>query len=133
MEVCQEDKLILTVTETGYGRLSELSDYRIQSRGGKGLINYHTDEYGCVAAIRTVEMEDDIILISTDGIIIRMHVDEIRQCRRPSKGVRVMRVEEGSRIVSLVRSPREEEAEESGEAAPAETEPAAESAESDPS
>lgn len=133
MEVCQEDKLILTVTETGYGRLSELSDYRIQSRGGKGLINYHTDEYGCVAAIRTVEMEDDIILISTDGIIIRMHVDEIRQCRRPSKGVRVMRVEEGSRIVSLVRSPREEEAEESGEATPAEAESAAEPVESDPS
>ncbi len=121
MEVCDDSKWILTVTETGYGRLSELSDYRIQSRGGKGLINYHTEEYGNVAAIQSVELEDDIILISTDGIIIRMHADEIRQCRRPSKGVRVMRVEEGSRIVSVVRTPREEEVEETAAEAADET------------
>ncbi len=111
MEVCTDDKLILTVTETGYGRLSTMADYRVQSRGGKGLINYHTEEYGKVAAIRVLTLEDDIILISTDGIVIRMHVDEIRQCRRPSKGVRVMRVPDGAQIVSLVCAPREESAE----------------------
>ena len=109
MSVRREGGLLLTVTETGYGRLSELTDYRIQSRGGKGLTNYHVEDYGNVAAIKVVDLEDDIILISSDGIIIRMHVDEIRLCRRPSKGVRVMRVEEESRIVSLVRAPREEE------------------------
>ena len=111
MELVDESRLILTVAETGYGRLSTFDDYRVQSRGGKGLTNYHTDEHGKVAAIRTVSMEDDIILISSDGIIIRMHVDEIRQCRRPSKGVRVMKLGDDVRIMSLVRTDREETAE----------------------
>ena len=60
-------------------------------------------------------MDDDVILIASDGIIIRMQVSEIRLCRRPSKGVRVMRVEEGSRIVSLARAPHEEPEEEAPE------------------
>ena len=115
MALRDENSLLLTVTETGYGRLSEFSDYRIQSRGGKGLTNYHTEEYGNVAAIRMVNTDDDIILISSNGIIIRLPVGEIRLCRRPSKGVRVMRVEENARIVSLAQVPHEEE-EESSEA-----------------
>ncbi len=108
MAVRDENNLLLTVTETGYGRLSEFSDYRVQSRGGKGLTNYHTEEYGEVAAIRMVSVSDDIILISSGGIIIRLAAEEIRLCRRPSKGVRVMRVEEGTRIVSLAQVPHEE-------------------------
>ena len=136
MSVCREGGLLLTVTETGYGRLSELSDYRIQSRGGKGLTNYHTETFGNVAGIKVVDLDDDVILIASDGIIIRMQVSEIRLCRRPSKGVRVMRVEEGSRIVSLARAPHEEpeeeaEAGEEGgepEATAAESAPAAETA-----
>ena len=111
MELYDPEKLLLTVTETGYGRLSEFTDYRVQSRGGKGLTNYHTADYGEVAAIRTVSTEDDILLISSDGIVIRMHVDEIRQCRRPSKGVRVMRIAGDTRIMSLVRTEHEPEEE----------------------
>ncbi len=123
MAIRDESNLLLTVTETGYGRLSEFDDYRVQSRGGKGLTNYHTEEYGDVAAIRMVNVDDDIILISSGGIIIRLAAEEIRQCRRPSKGVRVMRVEEGTRIVSLAQVPHEEE--EEGEAeVPAEEAPA---------
>ena len=126
MSVCRENGLLLTVTETGYGRLSELTDYRIQSRGGKGLTNYHTEEYGKVAGIKVVDLDDDIILISSDGIIIRMQAAEIRLCRRPSKGVRVMRGGNDARIVALARAPHEEEAqteEETAQAA-AEAEPA---------
>lgn len=115
MSVCREGGLLLTVTETGYGRLSELSDYRVQSRGGKGLTNYHTAEFGNVAGIKVVDLDDDIILISSDGIVIRMQAAEIRQCRRPSKGVRVMRLEGDAKIVSLARAPHEEETEESEE------------------
>ena len=117
MAVRDENNLLLTVTETGYGRLSEFSDYRVQSRGGKGLTNYHTEEYGNVAAIRMVSVDDDIILISSGGIIIRLAAEEIRLCRRPSKGVRVMRVEEGSRIVSLAQVPHEDEEAQTEEAA----------------
>lgn len=130
MAVCRPEGLVLTVTETGYGRLSELSDYRVQSRGGKGLTNYHTETFGNVAAIRVVDLEDDVILIASDGVIIRMSAAEIRQCRRPSKGVRVMRVDDGARIVSLARAPHEdpeEETPDAGEEKPAgETTPAAE-------
>lgn len=133
MAVCRPEGLVLTVTETGYGRLSELSDYRVQSRGGKGLTNYHTETFGEVAAIRVVNLEDDVILIASDGVIIRMSAAEIRQCRRPSKGVRVMRVDDGAKIVSLARAPHEDPEDEpetdGGETAAepaAETEPTAE-------
>lgn len=117
MAVCREDGLVLTISETGYGRLSEQSDYRVQSRGGKGLTNYHTAEFGDVAAIRVVDLNEDIILIASDGVIIRMSAAEIRQCRRPSKGVRVMRLDDGAKIVAMARAPHEdpEEAAEEGE------------------
>ena len=110
MVVRRDDQLLLTVTETGYGRLSEFDDYRVQSRGGKGLTNYHTDEYGAVAGVRAVNATDDIILISSGGIIIRMPAAEIRQCRRPSKGVRVMTLKDDTRIVSVVDAPQVTEA-----------------------
>lgn len=109
MVVCDETAKLLTVTETGYGRLSELSDYRVQSRGGKGLINYHTEKFGEVAGIAMVkEDEEDLLLISSDGIMIRLHADSVRLCRRPSKGVRLMRVQEDVRVVSLVQTARSE-------------------------
>lgn len=114
MAIRDESQYLLTVTETGFGRLSEFSDYRIQSRGGKGLTNYHTAEFGDVAAIRMVSTEEDAILISSGGIIIRLPIAEVRVCHRPSKGVRIMRLEEGSRIVSLAQAPHEE-AEETAE------------------
>lgn len=72
MSMLREGAYILTVSETGYGRLSNVSDYRIQSRGGHGVINYNTDKYGKVAAIKSVDLDDDIILISNDGVIIRI-------------------------------------------------------------
>ena len=109
MELVDDDRLLLTVTETGFGRLSRFSDYRTQSRGGKGLTNYHTEKYGDVVGIMTVDPEaDDLILISSGGIIIRMAMDEIRLCSRTSKGVRVMRVPEGTAIVSIASAEHDE-------------------------
>ncbi len=128
MQVCREGGLVLTVAQTGYGRLSPIDDYRIQSRGGKGLKNYHVDAYGQVAGIRVVDTEEDLILISSDGILIRMQIAEIRRCRRPSKGVRIMRVADGARIVSMVSTPHDESAE---TVSPTETENADEGAEDD--
>ncbi len=108
--ILREDGLVLTVSETGYGRLSPISDYRLQNRGGKGLTNYHTESYGKVAAIQIVDRTDDIILISSDGVIIRIQADSIRECARPSKGVRVMRIQGNSnKVVTLSRAPHEEE------------------------
>lgn len=111
MAVAKEGLLALTVSETGYGRLSELSDYRLQSRSGKGIINYHVEKYGKVAAIRAVSPNEDVILISRDGIIIRIQACEIRECARPSKGVRVMRISEENKVVAVATVPHEDEVE----------------------
>ena len=111
MSIMREGGLVLTVSETGYGRLSPMTDYRIQSRGGKGLLNYHVEKYGDVAAIKVVDWDDDVILISSDGVIIRIQASSIRECARPSKGVRVMRVNgEENKVVTLARAPHDEDA-----------------------
>ncbi|WP_101697440.1 DNA gyrase subunit A [Clostridium minihomine] len=112
LSTIREDGLVLTVSETGYGRLSPITDYRTQSRGGKGLLNYHVKKYGDVAAIKVVDLDDDVIIISSDGVIIRIHAQSIRVCARPSKGVRVMRVDGVENcVVTLARAPHDDEEE----------------------
>ncbi len=101
MAVTNENTRLLTITETGYGRISPISDYRLQSRGGKGLTNYRVEKYGDVAAVLTVEEDMDIIMIASNGIIIRIFSGDISQFSRPAKGVRVMRVAEGEKILSV--------------------------------
>ena len=109
MSTLREGGMVLTVTETGFGRLSGQDNYRVQKRGGKGLLNYHTEKFGLVAAIKVVDMEDDIILISEDGVILRIAASSVRVCARPSKGVRVMKLAEGGKVVTLARVPHEED------------------------
>lgn len=111
MVVLHPDTLVLTVSETGFGRLSPETDYRIQFRGGKGLLNYHTERYGNVAAIQAVSLDDDVILISSSGIIIRILAESIRQCKRPSKGVLLMRLAEGSHVVTVACTTHDEDEE----------------------
>lgn len=109
MSVLREGAKLLTVSETGFGRLSDFEDYRVQSRGGKGIKNYHVDKYGKVAGIKVVDMDDDVIMISQDGVIIRIRVDSIRECSRPSKGVKVMKINDGNRVITLARVKRNED------------------------
>ena len=111
MSVLRENGLVLTVSETGYGRLSNPEDYRLQHRGGMGILNYHVEKYGNVAAIKVVDFNDDIILIADDGVIIRIEAGSIRICARPSKGVRVMKVNEGSKVITMARAPHDDEEE----------------------
>ncbi len=111
MSVLRENGLVLTVSETGYGRLSNSEDYRLQHRGGMGILNYHVEKYGNVAAIKVVDLDDDIILIADDGVIIRIEAGSIRICARPSKGVRVMKVNEGSKVITMARAPHDDEEE----------------------
>lgn len=92
---------LLTVSETGFGRKSSFDDYRVQSRGGKGLINYRTALYGKVAMIAPVKEDEDVIMITSDGIVIRTHVDQISTLLRPGKGVKVMKVNEGEKIATI--------------------------------
>ena len=99
--VVREGYSLLTVSETGYGRKSSFDDYRLQNRGGKGLINYHTEKYGKVAMIAVVSDENDVIMISSDAIIIRTPAEQISSFQRPSKGVKVMRVNEGEKVATI--------------------------------
>ncbi len=111
MSILRENGLVLTVSETGYGRLSNPEDYRLQHRGGMGILNYHVEKYGNVAAIKVVDLDDDIILIADDGVIIRIEAGSVRICARPSKGVRVMKVNEGSKVITMARAPHDDEEE----------------------
>ncbi len=107
---------LLTVTENGYGKKTPLDEYRIQSRGGKGIFTYKiTDKTGKLAGMKTVTDEDDIILITSDGVIIRMHTDEISSYSRQTQGVRVMKLAEGVNVVSIARTEKEDESETEGD------------------
>ena len=103
---------LLTVTENGYGKKTEIDSYRIQNRGGYGLTNYKTDDIrGHVCGIKIVDEEDDIILVSSDGIIIRILASDIRIMGRIAKGVRVMRVNEGANVVAFTRAEHDDSVE----------------------
>lgn len=120
----REGGQLLTVSEKGAGRRTNLEEYRLQFRGGKGIRNYHTENKDTlVAAIRVVDEDDDVILISDDGVIIRIPVEQITVQSRYGGGVRAMRVAEDARVVSVARAPKEteedaEEETEGGEPAP---------------
>ena len=104
--VAREGATVFTVTEGGKGRRSQLSDYRLQSRGGKGIRNY---AQGSVAGVKILDDDDDVILISQEGILIRMHAADINVQSRYGSGVRVMRLAESDRVVTVARSERDEE------------------------
>ena len=108
----KEGATLMTITENGAGRRTSFDQYRLQSRGGKGIRNYKVnEEKGLVAAVRAVTPEDDVIMITDDGIIIRIHSDDVTLQSRYGSGVRVMRVPEGGRVVTSARVPKEEESE----------------------
>ncbi|MEG0877043.1 MAG: DNA gyrase subunit A [Oscillospiraceae bacterium] len=100
--IAREDATVLTVTEEGKGRRSNIAEYRTQYRGGKGIRNYGIK--GKVANIKVIDETDDVIIISLEGIIIRMHVGDINVQSRYGSGVRVMRLGEGDKVVTVART-----------------------------
>ena len=100
---------VLTITEKGYGKRTLLSEYSIHGRGGVGIKNYQvTDKTGGIADVKMVNPGEDILVISDDGTIIRMAVDHISMLGRSTQGVRIMRLAEGSRVISIERTEREQ-------------------------
>lgn len=103
---------VLTVTDKGLGRRSALEAYRIQNRGGFGMLNYKVSEdKGYVCGIKVVDETDDIIMISNDGVVIRIRACDVRVMGRYATGVKVMRVNENARVVTFTRAEHEEDAE----------------------
>lgn len=109
----RDNATVLTITDKGLGRRSSLDLYRVQNRGGIGLINYKTsDTRGYVCGIKVVDDTDDIIMISTDGIIIRIKASDLRLMSRTAGGVKVMRLSsDDSRVVTFTRAEHDEEIE----------------------
>ncbi len=99
---------VLTVSENGLGRRVALESYRVQKRGGYGMMNYKN---GSVCGIKVVDDEDDIIMISTDGVVIRIRACDISIMGRYSRGVRLMKVGEDGKVVAFTRTEHEEDAE----------------------
>lgn len=111
-KVYDDNMTILNVTEKGMGRRTELSNYRVQRRGGLGLLNYKvSDEKGYVCGIRSLGADDDVIMISADGIIIRIRANALRTMGRYATGVRVMRLSDEDKVVTFTRTEHDETAE----------------------
>ena len=108
--------LMLTVSEKGYGKRTPLAEYRVTSRGGKGVINLKTtDRNGPVVAALQVREESDVMIITGQGKVIRVHAAEIREAGRSTQGVRLLRLEEGDRIAAAAAILEEEEGESESE------------------
>ena len=104
MEVAIDRGDILTITENGYGKRTPILDYRLISRGGKGVINIKTSERnGNVVGIKTVKDTDEVMIMSRNGIVIRMPVSSISRIGRNTQGVRVMKLREGDKVTSIAR------------------------------
>jgi DNA gyrase subunit A len=110
MDLVREGGTLLTVTQNGYGKRTELEEYRVQSRGGVGIINIQTSERnGKVVGIAYVHDDDEVLLISQQGKILRMVTNDIRSIGRATQGVRLIGVEEGDQVVSVAKLAEKEE------------------------
>jgi len=107
-----ENTQLLTITENGYGKKTDFDEYKVQSRGGTGVFNYKlTDKTGPVVGMAAVSDEDDVMMITSEGVIIRTHTAEISTFGRQTQGVRVMRLADGIKAASIAVTPHIEEEE----------------------
>lgn len=112
MSLVHKDQKLLVVTENGYGKRTPAKDYKIQVRGGKGLLTYDKTKFaktGLLVGAMVVDDEDEILLINSDGIIIRIKADEVSELGRTTQGVKIMKVEDGSKIVAMAKAVKEDE------------------------
>jgi DNA gyrase subunit A len=110
MVVVRRDASLLVVSGKGYGKRSELSDYRVQKRGGKGIITLKkTEKTGSIVALKEVIPDDELMMITRQGVIIRLPVDGIRVIGRNTQGVRVMNLDSGDAVVDVARVVKEDE------------------------
>ena len=121
MELAVKGETLLVVSKNGYGKRTPVREYKMQSRGGKGLLTYDKtkfDKTGVLIGAISVVPDDEVFLINSDGIIIRISAGEVSELGRSTQGVRIMKVEGDTEIVTMARAPREVDVPEE-EAAPA--------------
>ena len=110
--VVNPDKDVLAITEGGYGKRTEVSEYRLQSRGGKGIFTYKiTEKTGKLAGLLSAGDDEDVMLITSEGVVIRLHVDAISRFGRQTQGVRLVKMKDGVSVVSVALTEKYEEVE----------------------
>ena len=110
--VAKEGHEVLAITEGGFGKRTEFEEYRLQSRGGKGIFTYKiTDKTGKLAGVVSASDEDDVMLITSEGVVIRLHVDEISKFGRQTQGVRLVKMKDGVSVVSIALTEKYKEEE----------------------
>lgn len=127
MELVEPEQQLMVVTENGFGKRTPVEEYKIQVRGGKGLLTYDKAKFsktGALIGAMVVDESDEILMINSDGIIIRIRASEVSILGRATQGVKIMKVEEGSKIVAIAKAIRddEDETEENDSSASNETE-----------
>ena len=112
MCLAEKDQKLLVVTENGFGKRTPVKEYKMQDRGGKGLLTYDKSKFaktGYLIGATVVDQNDEIMLINSDGIIIRIRADEVSELKRSTQGVKIMRIEDDTKIVSMAKLAKEEE------------------------
>ena len=112
MELKNSDEELLVVTEMGYGKRTRMKEYKIQARGGKGMLTYDKTKIkrtGALVGALAVREDDEIMLINSDGMIIRMSVSEVSKLGRATQGVKLMRVREDENIIAIAKVLRDDE------------------------
>ena len=127
MELVEPEQQLMVVTENGFGKRTPVEEYKIQVRGGKGLLTYDKAKFsktGALIGAMVVDESDEILMINSDGIIIRIRASEVSILGRATQGVKIMKVDEGSKIVAIAKAIRddEDEVEESSTSTSNETE-----------
>ena len=111
MELAEKEEELLVVTQKGYGKRTPVEDYKIQARGGKGLLTYDKAKFkktGELIGAMVVNEKDEILLINSDGIIIRIKADEVSRLGRATQGVKIMKVEDDANIIALAKVIKED-------------------------
>ncbi|WP_208587134.1 DNA gyrase subunit A [Gracilibacillus suaedae] len=115
MEILEEDQYVLNVTENGYGKRTPVDEYRRTNRGGKGIFTANiTEKTGRVVAVKNVTTEEDIMIMTVSGVLIRMQVEGISTTGRNTQGVRLIRLQEAEKVATVAKVDREEEIVEQG-------------------
>ena len=123
MELANPDEELLVVTQAGFGKRTRVKDYKLQARGGKGLLTYDKSKFnktGQLIGAMVVSDDDDVLLINSDGIIIRIQASEVSRLGRATQGVKIMKVDDNANIIAMAKVIHEE-GEGKGEASAEET------------
>ena len=126
MELVEKNQELLVVTENGYGKRTPAKEYKIQVRGGKGILTYDKAKFkktGALIGAMVVDEDDEVLMINSNGVIIRIRAEEVSKLGRATQGVKIMKVEEGTKIVSMAKVIKEDEEEEAKPAKKAKAEP----------